>query len=347
MYRWDTLVLLKHYLDSGLSKAAIARQLGLSRGVIYHWLRTGQLERDLSQPQVRRATPRPTKLDPYHPLIQERLTTYPELSAVRLFAECRAAGYPGGYSQVTAYVARVRPRPAPEPVVRFETAPGEQAQFDFAEVRFPWGKRFVLLVVLGYSRLLYAEFVTRQTALTVMLGLERAFQAFGGVPQHVLFDQMKSVIVEDHRPGGGRLLENPEFLRFAAHWGFRIRACRPYRARTKGKVERPVSYVRRNFLYGRTFLGDADLADQCARWLAEVANQRVHGTTKAIPAVRFAHEEQAVLQPLALRPYRSLVFGPAAPPVAVRPVAPPVTVERRALTAYAALVAPSAYAEVR
>jgi transposase len=346
VYRWDTLVLLKHYLDSGLSKAAIARQLGLSRGVIYHWLRTGQLERDLSEPQVRRAAPRPTKLDRYHPLIQERLTTYPELSAVRLFAECRAAGYAGGYSQVKAYAARVRPRPAPEPVVRFETAPGEQAQFDFAEVKFPWGKRWVLLVVLGYSRLLYAEFVARQTALTVMLGLERAFQTFGGVPQHVLFDQMKSVIVEDHRPAGGRLLENPEFLRFAAHWGFRIRACRPYRARTKGKVERPVGYVRRNFLYGRTFLGDADLADQCARWLSEIANQRVHGTTKAVPAARFAQDEQALLQPLAARPYHSLLLAPEAPPAPRRSLAPAVAVERRALTAYAELLTPGAYAEV-
>src|SRR5439155_948365 len=128
-----------------------------------------------------------------------------------------------------AYVARIRPRPEPEPVVRFETPPGRQAQFDFAEVRFPWGKRFALLVVLGYSRVLSVEFVARQTALTVMLGLERAFAAFGGVPHEILFDQMKSVIVEDHRPGGGRLLENPEFLRFAAHWGFRIRACRPFR----------------------------------------------------------------------------------------------------------------------
>jgi transposase len=97
------------------------------------------------------------------------------------FAECRAAGYPGCCSQVTAYVARVRPRAAPEPVVRFET-PGERAQFDFAEVRFPWGKRFALLVVLGYSRLLYAEFVPRQTALTVMLGLERAFQPSAACP---------------------------------------------------------------------------------------------------------------------------------------------------------------------
>ena len=338
MYGWDTLVLLKHYLASGLSKTAIARQLGVSRRVIYHWMHTGQLERDLSQPTVRRFAPRPTKLDRYQPLIQERLTTYPELSAVRLFEECRAAGYTGGYTQLTAYVARVRPRPEPQPVVRFETAPGEQAQFDFAAVRFPWGSRVALLVVLGYSRLLHVEFTARQSALTVMLGLERAFQAFGGVPQHVLFDQMKSVIVEDHRPGGGRLLENPEFLRFAAHWGFRIRACRPYRAQTKGKVERPISYLRGNFLYGRTFLGDADLAAQCARWLAEVANQRVHGTTKEVPAVRFARDEQARLQPLAARPYRSLVL-PAEPPGAARPstrpLVPVVAVERRPLATYA------------
>lgn len=294
----------------------------------------------MSQPVVRRAAPRPTKLDCYKSLIQERLRTYPELSAVRLFDECRAAGYPGGQSQLRAYVASIRPRPAPEPVVRFETAPGEQAQFDFAEIHLPWGKRFALMVVvLGYSRLLYVEFTRRQTALTVMLGLERAFQAFGGVPQHVLFDQMKSVIVEDHRPGGGRLLENPEFLRFAAHWGFRIRACRPYRARTKGKVERPVGYLRGNFLYGRTFLGDADLTDQCARWLAEVANQRVHGTIKEVPAIRFARDEQATLQPLAARPYRSLLLVPEPTPTPTPVSVPAVAVERRALGEYATLLA--------
>ena len=130
------------------------------------------------------------------------------MSAVRLFEECRAAGYVGGYSQLKAYVARIRPRPAPEPIVRFETAPGHQAQFDFAKIRFPWGTRFALLVVLGYSCVLFVDFVARQTALTVMVGLERAFAAFGGFPHEILFDQMKSVIV-DHRPTGGRLLENP------------------------------------------------------------------------------------------------------------------------------------------
>src|SRR3989454_864970 len=293
MYGWDTLVLLRHYLEAGLSKTAIARQLGVSRRAIYHWIRTGQLDRELSgAAAARRPTPRPTKLDRYQPLIQERLTTYPKLSAVRLLEECRAAGYAGGYSQLKAYVARLRPRPEPEPIVRFETTPGQQAQFDFAEIRLPWGKRFALLVVLGYSRLLHVEFVARQTALTVMLGLERAFAAFGGVPHEILFDQMKSVIVEDHRPTGGRLLENPEFLRFAAHWGFRIRACRPYRAKTKGKVERPVGYLRGNFLYGRTFLGDADVADQCARWLVR-ANHRVHGTTRVVPVSRLGGEHAA------------------------------------------------------
>lgn len=345
MYDRDTLVLLRHYLDLGMAKTAIAAQLGLHPRTIHHWIATGQLDRELDDPAPRRPRPRPQKLDPFKPLIQTRLGTYPLLSAVRLLAECQAAGYQGGVSQLRDFVARIRPRPEPEPVVRFETPPGHQAQFDFAEVRLPWGKRWALLVVLGYSRLLYVEFVPRQTALTVMLGLERAFAAFGGVPRELLFDQLKAVIVEDHRGAGGRLLENAEFLRFAAHWGFRIRACRPYRAQTKGKVERPVRYLRENFLYGRTFLGDADLADQCTRWLADVANPRIHGTTHEPPCVRFTRDEQATLQPLAARPYRSLVIRAAPAPapataVTARSPVPRIAVERRALTQYGMLTAP-------
>ncbi len=100
--------------------------------------------------------------------------------------------------------------------MRFDTPPRVQAQFDFAEFRFPWGKRFAVLVVLGYSRLLSLQWVPRQTALTVMRALEHAFHTFGGVPQEVLFDQMKAVILEDHRGTQGRLLEHPEYARFAA-----------------------------------------------------------------------------------------------------------------------------------
>jgi transposase len=331
-------VLLKHLLDEGLKKTDIAARLGVSRGLIYHWLRTGQLERELDALPMRRVrVTAPAKLAPYEAIIDARLATYPELSAVRLFDEVRAAGYPGGLSQLQCYVRRTRPRPPAEPVVRFETPPGQQAQVDFAEVRFPWGKRFALLVVLGYSRVLWVQFYPRQTMRTVMRGLEAAFAYFGGVPRELLFDQMKAVILEDARAGGGKLLENPEFLRFAAHWGFRIRACRPYRAKTKGKVERPVHYLRHNFVYGREFLGDGDLNAQVLDWLDGTANVRVHGTTHEVPRVRFERDERTVLTPLAPRPYHSLVLAPErlarSTPVAL----PPVHVERRPLAAYARL----------
>lgn len=100
---------------------------------------------------------------------------------------------------------------------------GAAAQVDFAEFRLPWGKRFALLVVLGYSRLLWIQFYPRQTLTVLMRALEDFFAAFGGVPSELLFDQMKAVIIDDQREIGGKLLENLEFARFAAHWGFRIR----------------------------------------------------------------------------------------------------------------------------
>ena len=337
MYGWEKLVLLKHLLEQGLTKTAIAAQLGVSRRIVYHWIETGQLERDLTQPVPRGRVQRATKLDPYKPIIATRLATYPELSAVRLFAEVQAAGYAGGITRLRDHVAQVRPRPEPEPVIRFETEPGLQAQVDFADFKFPWGKRHVLLVVLGYSRLLWLTFYPRQTMRTLMAGLETAFAYFGGVPRELLFDQLKAVIIEDRRPEDGNLIENAEFLRFAAHWGFRIRACRPYRAKTKGKVERPVGYVRGNFVYGREFLGDADLAAQAARWLDDIANARCHGTTKEVPRLRFERDERALLVPLAPRPYPSVL--PLTPRrAAVAAACLEVPVERRPLETYAALL---------
>lgn len=344
MFGWDTLVLLKHLLDEGLTKTDIAKRLGVSRRVVHHWIQTGQLERDLESAAPRRMRPRATKLDPYHAIIHDRLTTYPELSATRLFAEVQSAGYTGGVTQVREYVARVRPKPEPEPLVRFETPPAHQAQVDFAEFRFPWGKRAALLVVLGYSRLLWVQFYPRQTLATIITGLEAAFAYFGGVPRELLFDQLKAVIVDDQRADGGKLLENPEFLRFARHWSFRIRACRPYRAKTKGKVERPVRYLRTNFVYGREFLGDADLNAEALRWLDGTANQRVHRTLNAIPRECFEADERALLQPLAPRSYQPLVL-PAertSRRTTLHTILPPVAgivVEQRALAQYQSLVA--------
>jgi transposase len=336
-------MLLRHYLEQGLSKSALARKLGISRDTIYRWIRNGELDRDLDHEGVRyRARPPvPHKLDPYKPMILARLAAYPKLSAIRLFEEVRAAGYPGGYTRVKDFVRTVRPRPAPEPVLRFETPPAHQAQVDFAHVRLPWGVRYALLVVLGYSRLLWVRFHARQDMRTLFCGLEEAFAFFGGVPREILFDQMRAVITRDLRLEGGPLVENGEFLRFAAHWGFTPRACRPYRAKTKGKVERPIRYLRERFLYGREFAGDADLNHQLERWLETVANRRTHGTTGEPPILRFERDERALLLPLAERPYRSLVLLPRAERAQTKlpPRLPQVAVERRPLSAYATLAA--------
>jgi transposase len=244
-------------------------------------MRDGDLDRDLDATGVQYG-PRPpvaTKLDAYRGIIEARLAAYPQLSAVRLLEEIRAAGYAGGYSQLKALVRQVRPVPPPAPIIRFETPAGRQAQVDFARFRFDWGVRYALLVVLGYSRLLWCRFYARQDMRTLVSGLEEAFLAFGGVPRELLFDQMKTVITRDLRLEGGALVRNAEFLRFARHWGFTPRACRPYRAQTKGKVERPVRYLRGNLVYGRDFLHDADLDHQTRHWLDRVANVRVHATT--------------------------------------------------------------------
>jgi transposase len=337
MYDWEARVLLRHYLDQGLTLTAIAERVGCERRTIRRWIAAGAVDRDPTAVAYGPRSTVPTKLDPYKPLIRERLTTYPELTAVRLFDEVRAAGYTGSLTQLKIFVRQIRPQPVPEPPVRFETPPGHQAQVDWARCPLPWGVRWGLFVVLGYSRLLWLQCYARQTLRTLMTGLETAFAYLGGVPTELLFDQLKAVILEDHRPAGGRVLENPEFLRFAAHWGFRIRACRPYRAQTKGKVERPVRYMRQSFLYGRSFAGDADLNAQALHWLDQVANVRVHATTHEAPRLRFERDERACLQPLALRPYQSFVLVPDAPPPVTRAPVPRVPVERRSLAAYAAL----------
>lgn len=334
MHGREKRVLRRHYLEQGLGKRELAERLGISRRTIYHWIETGQLDRDLDAQSVRyKPRPsRPKKLDAYTGILQARLAEFPQLTATRLMEEIRAAGYGGGYSQLKAYVRQVRPRPPPDPVVRFETAAGHQAQVDFAEFRLPWGKRYALLVVLGYSRLLWLRFYRRQTMATLIGGLEAAFASFGGVPRELLFDQMGAVIVEDERAAGGKLIENAEFHRFAEHWGFRVRACRPYRARTKGKVERPIRYVRQSFFYGRSFLKDADLDAQAERWLARTANVRRHATTREPPLERFTRDELVVLQPLPARAYRPVLL--AATPAPRQAARTAVQVEQRPLAFY-------------
>ena len=139
MFGRETRMLLRHYLEHGTSKSALARTLGVHRDTIHRWIRDGGLDRDLDTAPVRYGPrrPVPTKLDDYKAIIETRLAAYPALSAVRLLAEVRAAGYAGSYTQLKAFVRQVRPAPPAETVIRFETPAGRQAQVDFAEFRFP------------------------------------------------------------------------------------------------------------------------------------------------------------------------------------------------------------------
>ena len=180
-------MLLRHYLQRGVSKAALARRFGVSRRTIHEWVEKGQLDRDLSSGGGR-YSPRPAvphKLAPYTGIVEARLEEFPGLSAKRLFDEVRAAGYPGGYSRVRDYVRAVRPREPVEAVVRFETPAGRQGQVDFATFTLPWGRRHALVVVLSHSRLLWLRFYRRQTMAVLTEGLERAFARFGGVPKEL------------------------------------------------------------------------------------------------------------------------------------------------------------------
>jgi len=344
MYGVRERMLLRHLVEiEGQPLSAAARAIGVHRKTLHRWIHAGLLDTDLDTITARYG-PRPVvpvKLDVVMPLIQARLAEFPRLTARRLLAECRAAGYRGGYSRLCDVVRALRPPPAAEPLVRFETAPGEQGQVDFAHCRLPWGVRYALVVVLGYSRLLWIRFYPRQDLRTLVHGLEACFLTWGGVPRELLFDQMRSVLTRDDRLTGGGLSHNLELLRFARHYGFRPRVCRPYRAKTKGKVERPIRYLRESFLYGRTFCSDADLNAQVEHWLTTVANPRVHATTKAVPLVRFESEERAQLAPLPARAYYSPLLTPRpgahGPSRAAGVAGPMVVVERRSLAAYAAV----------
>ncbi len=255
---------------TGLSRRAIARELGVSRRTLYVWEREGASWSGRSRPRP----PVASILDPFKELIRERLALAPRLSAERVFQEIREYGYVGGYRLVSRYVSEVRPRRKEDPVVRFETKPGVQGQVDFATFRFAWGVTHAVVVLLGYSRMLWFRFVESQKQEVLIRGLEDAFVFFGGVPQELLFDQTKAVVVRDERSRGGELLKNRDFELFAEHWGFAIRACRPYRARTKGKVERAIRYLRDGFAYAREFASLEDANQQALRWLEQVGNRR-------------------------------------------------------------------------
>ena len=222
------------------------------------------------------------------------------IPATVLLRELRALGYQGGYSILKDYLATLRPVATPEPVIRFETDPGRQMQADFATIRRGRDRLAVFIATLGWSRATYVEFVTDERLETVLRCHESAFYFFGGIPREVLYDNMRTVVTDRNQYGPGLHRYNRTFLDFAHHYGFLPRLCRPYRAKTKGKVERFIGYLRGSFyiplasqLRADGLKVDRDTANaRAGTWLREVANARVHATTGEVPLVRLELERE-------------------------------------------------------
>jgi transposase len=210
---------------------------------------------------------------------------------VRLVKEIRGMGFTGSVDIVRRYLNELDSHRFPEKAtVRFETPPGEQAQVDWAYIgTYMDGegrlrKVYAFVMVLCFSRMLYVEFTRGMRIEELIRCHQNAFEYFGGWTHTILYDNMAQV-----RLPSGKL--NPLMVDFLSHHGISLKTCQPYRARTKGKVERTIRYLRGNFLKGREFADLADLQVQGTHWQEEVANKRIHDTTRARPIDLFREEK--------------------------------------------------------
>ena len=300
------LVMILDLARQGLSVSAIARRTGHDRKTIRTYIARG-----LEPPAYKPRAPAPSPLAPFEAFLRERVGRFPDLTGRRLWREVRDLGFAGGYSTITDFLRVVRPPAEPAFERRFETPPGRQAQVDFAhfKVRFedePGAERIVWLfsLVLGHSRMMWARFVAQQDLATVLRCHVAAFEALGGVPEQILYDRMRTAVLGEVDERG--IVYNDKLLALAAHYGYLPKACKPYRAKTKGKVERPFRYVREDFFLARSFRSLDDLNAQFVQWLDQIANRRLHGTTGRIVIEHFA-EERPTLKSLPAGPFNAVL----------------------------------------
>lgn len=301
----DQFMNLKSRHQNGQSIGSIQQDTHHSKNTIRRVIRGEHPIETRTSPKPR--AKRKGKLDAFQDYIRKRVEEF-DLSPIRIHGEIVAMGYTGGVHTVRRFIKQIkqdstRLRLA---TVRFETPPGKQAQCDWGHIgKFPDASGnlvdvYVFVIVLGYSRQMYIHFTTDMKIPTLIDCHQKAFEFFEGVPQTILYDNMSQV-----RSGPERL--NTKFDDFARHYGFEVSTHRPYRPRTKGKVERSVDYIKENFLNGRRFEGLADLQNQAMSWLATVANVRIHGTTGQKPHEMWLQEKDQLIDSTKLRPYTPCV----------------------------------------
>jgi transposase len=246
----------------------------------------------------------PSALDPYKPYLVERLSDHPALSAVRLFQEIKERGYAHSLVILRRYLSKVRPPRSRKVYLRVEVDPGEQAQVDwghFGHFRVGNAQRplSAFSMVLSWSRAIFVDFSLDQRLETFVAMHRRALEFFGGVPRHILYDNLKSVVLHHI---GQTVQFNPRFLDFAGHYLFEPRAAPVRYPEAKGRVENSIKYLRHSFFYGRSFGSLADLRAQAQAWRDQTANERIHATTRERPSDRLL-VERTRLRGLPEHPY--------------------------------------------
>jgi transposase len=282
-----------------------------------HW-RVGTIARELHvhHDAVRRAIEadrfvrpgalRPSQLDPYRVFIADTLEQHPRLRSTRLYEMAKDRGYTGSVVQLRRFVRTMRPAPRAEAFLRLTTLPGEQAQVDwghFGKLKVGHALRPLscFVMVLSWSRALYARFTLDQSLESFLRAHVEAFSALGGVPRTILYDNLKSVVLER---AGDHVRFNDNLLLFAGHYHFAPKPCAPYRGNEKGKVERAIQYLRHGFFAARRFTSVQDLNTQLAGWIERSAHARALPGDPARRSVREAlEEERPRLLPLPEHPW--------------------------------------------
>lgn len=266
-----------HHQDK-LTQQQIAQKLSLDTKTVAKWLKHDRFE-------ARKNAGRSSKLDPHKALIRAWLEKHP-YSAQQIFQRLIADNaYAGGYTIVKEYVRKVRPRPE-KAFLSLSFAPGESAQVDWGHcgtiaVGNTRRALSVFVMVLSYSRQMYIEFTLSQKQEHFLACHEHAFEYFGGVPQSVMVDNLKSAVLEHKRGESPRW--NPRYADFAHDYGFDIVACNPRAPQEKGRVENGVGYVKKNFLRGQQFKDFHHIAPAARQWLDTIANERQHRVTQQPP----------------------------------------------------------------
>jgi transposase len=290
------IMLYEQVKIQGKSISEVARMTGMSRNTIRKYLRNGE------QLHKAKGCKRQSKLDPYKTAIEELMGTG-IYNAHTILERIREMGYDGGITILKDYIKPLRP-PALKfetAVRRYETKPGKQAQMDWGILKYKDKKGRLckiacFVMILGYSRMRYVEFSRRCDVASLLRCMVNAFEYFNGVPDTVLTDRMKTVVISsDH----GKPVWQEAFEKFAAEMGFVPKLCRVRRPQTKGKVERLVHFVRDSFMAGRRFADFGDLQAQVIAWCNEV-NHRIHGTTGERPVDLWKNENLHALPPTSI-----------------------------------------------